>query len=74
MEAELEESLSENPWSAIATLSCDSDSEPPFLCPITGYPVKQPTKFEFVLNLNAAKALGQTISDAFQLCADEVIK
>ena len=37
-------------------------------------PIGQPTKFQLVINLKTAKALGLTVSNQIQLLADEVIE
>jgi putative ABC transport system substrate-binding protein len=37
-------------------------------------PVQQPTRFEMVINMKTAKALGLTVTNSMQLLADDVIE
>jgi ABC-type uncharacterized transport system substrate-binding protein len=37
-------------------------------------PIELPTRYELIVNLKAAKAIGLAISDSFLLLADEVLE
>ena len=56
------------PWLAVAELFCRRGAK------LGEIPVEQATKFDLVINLTTAKALGLTIPESFLLRADEVIE
>jgi putative tryptophan/tyrosine transport system substrate-binding protein len=51
----------------MSTVSCDGEKP-------ADLPVQTPVKYETVLNLTAAKALGLTVPESLLATADEVIQ
>jgi hypothetical protein len=69
---------SRNPITGIAgccarAASCHAAPPPRSVMNSRRFQVEQPTKFELVINMKAAKSLGLTIPQSVQVLADEII-